>query len=127
MPIVIVGTRLDRPGLDRLRDGAEAGAFEAALILCPGFAPAIIDSCARARSLHGTPWQRPDASNAATTPNVRRGRRQLDSAVWEPSHLGPRPGMTRSPPISTVASGGTRIMPILFSMLIFVPNGSEYF
>jgi site-specific DNA recombinase len=29
------GTRLDRPGLDRLRDGAEAGAFEAALILCP--------------------------------------------------------------------------------------------
>ena len=29
------GTRLDRPGLDRLRDGAEAGAFEAALVLCP--------------------------------------------------------------------------------------------
>ena len=29
------GTRLDRPGLDRLRDGAEAGAFEAVLILCP--------------------------------------------------------------------------------------------
>ena len=29
------GTRLDRPGLDRLRDGAEASAFEAALILCP--------------------------------------------------------------------------------------------
>src|SRR2546425_8404 len=29
------GTRLDRPGLDRLRDGAEAGAFEATLILCP--------------------------------------------------------------------------------------------
>ena len=29
------GTRLDRPGLDRLRDGAEAGAFDAALILCP--------------------------------------------------------------------------------------------
>jgi site-specific DNA recombinase len=29
------GARLDRPGLDRLRDGAEAGAFEAALILCP--------------------------------------------------------------------------------------------
>ena len=46
-----------------------------------GFTPAIIDSCARARSLHGTPWQRPDASKAATTPNVRRGRRQLDSAA----------------------------------------------
>ena len=29
------GTRLDRPGLDRLRDGAEAGAFKAALVLCP--------------------------------------------------------------------------------------------
>ena len=29
------GARLDRPGLDRLRDGAEAGAFEAALVLCP--------------------------------------------------------------------------------------------
>ena len=29
------GSRLDRPGLDRLRDGAEAGAFEAALVLCP--------------------------------------------------------------------------------------------
>ena len=29
------GTRLDRPGLDRLRDGAEAGAFEAVVILCP--------------------------------------------------------------------------------------------
>ena len=29
------GTRLDRPGLDRLRDGAEVGAFEAVLILCP--------------------------------------------------------------------------------------------
>ncbi len=29
------GTRLDRPGLDRLRDGAEAGAFEAVLVLCP--------------------------------------------------------------------------------------------
>ena len=29
------GTRLDRPGLDRLRDGAEAGAFEATLVLCP--------------------------------------------------------------------------------------------
>ena len=29
------GTRLDPPGLDRLRDGAEAGAFEAALVLCP--------------------------------------------------------------------------------------------
>ena len=28
------GARLDRPGLDRLRDGAEAGAFEAALVLC---------------------------------------------------------------------------------------------
>ena len=27
--------RLDRSGLDRLRDGAEAGAFEAALVLCP--------------------------------------------------------------------------------------------
>ena len=27
--------RLDRPGLDRLRDGAGAGAFEAALVLCP--------------------------------------------------------------------------------------------
>jgi hypothetical protein len=32
-----------------------------------GFAPAISDFCARARSLHGTPWQRPDAFNAATT------------------------------------------------------------
>jgi site-specific DNA recombinase len=29
------GTRLDRPGLDRLRDGAEAGAFDGVLILCP--------------------------------------------------------------------------------------------
>jgi site-specific DNA recombinase len=29
------GTRLDRPGLDRLRDGAEAGAFDAVLVLCP--------------------------------------------------------------------------------------------
>jgi site-specific DNA recombinase len=29
------GSRLDRPGLDRLRDGAEAGAYEAALVLCP--------------------------------------------------------------------------------------------
>ena len=29
------GARLDRPGLDRLRDGAEADAFEAALVLCP--------------------------------------------------------------------------------------------
>ena len=29
------GARLDRPGLDRLRDGAEAGAFEAAVVLCP--------------------------------------------------------------------------------------------
>ena len=29
------GARLDRPGLDRLRDGAEAEAFEAALVLCP--------------------------------------------------------------------------------------------
>jgi len=29
------GSRLDRPGLDRLRDGAEAGSFEAALVLCP--------------------------------------------------------------------------------------------
>ena len=29
------GSRLDRPGLDRLRDGAEAGAFDAALVLCP--------------------------------------------------------------------------------------------
>ena len=29
------GSRLDRPGLDRLRDGAEAGAFEAVLVLCP--------------------------------------------------------------------------------------------
>ena len=29
------GARLDRPGLDRLRDGADAGAFEAALVLCP--------------------------------------------------------------------------------------------
>jgi DNA invertase Pin-like site-specific DNA recombinase len=29
------GTRLDRPGLDRLRDGAEARAFDAVLILCP--------------------------------------------------------------------------------------------
>jgi site-specific DNA recombinase len=29
------GSRLDRPGLDQLRDGAEAGAFEAVLILCP--------------------------------------------------------------------------------------------
>jgi DNA invertase Pin-like site-specific DNA recombinase len=29
------GSRLDRPGLDQLRDGAEAGAFEAALVLCP--------------------------------------------------------------------------------------------
>jgi site-specific DNA recombinase len=29
------GSRLDRPALDRLRDGAEAGAFEAALVLCP--------------------------------------------------------------------------------------------
>ena len=35
--------------------------------------------------------------------------------------------MTRSPPISTVASGGTRMTPTLFSILIFVPNGSEYF
>ena len=42
-------------------------------------------------------------------------------------YLGPRPGITRSPPISSVASGGTRMIPILFSMLIFVPNGSEYF
>ena len=33
--------------------------------------------CARARSLHGTPWQRPDGSNAATTANVRRVLRQL--------------------------------------------------
>lgn len=29
------GSRLDRPGLDRLRNGAEAGAFEAVLVLCP--------------------------------------------------------------------------------------------
>jgi len=29
------GARLDRPGRDRLRDGAAAGAFEAALVLCP--------------------------------------------------------------------------------------------
>jgi len=29
------GSRLDRPGLDRLRDGAEAGAFEAVVVLCP--------------------------------------------------------------------------------------------
>jgi site-specific DNA recombinase len=29
------GGRLDRPGLDRLRDGAEASAFEAVLVLCP--------------------------------------------------------------------------------------------
>ena len=29
------GARLDRPGLDRLRDGAEAEAFEAVLVLCP--------------------------------------------------------------------------------------------
>lgn len=29
------GTRLDRPGLDRLRDGAALGAFEAVLVLCP--------------------------------------------------------------------------------------------
>ena len=40
MPYVCVddgysGARLDRPGLDRLHDGAEAGAFEAALVLCP--------------------------------------------------------------------------------------------
>ena len=40
-----------------------------------GFAPAISDFCARARSLRGTPWQRPDVFRAATTPNVRRGRR----------------------------------------------------
>jgi site-specific DNA recombinase len=29
------GSRLDRPGLDRMRDGAEARAFEAVLVLCP--------------------------------------------------------------------------------------------
>jgi site-specific DNA recombinase len=29
------GSRLDRPGLDRLRDGAEAGAFDAVVVLCP--------------------------------------------------------------------------------------------
>lgn len=29
------GTRLDRPGLDRVRDGAETGAFEGLLVLCP--------------------------------------------------------------------------------------------
>ena len=29
------GSRLDRPGLDRLRDGADAGAFEAVVVLCP--------------------------------------------------------------------------------------------
>ncbi len=29
------GSRLDRPGLDQLRDGAEAGAFEAVVVLCP--------------------------------------------------------------------------------------------
>jgi hypothetical protein len=38
------GTRLDRPGLDRLRDGAEAGAFEAAVILCPDRLAHIIRS-----------------------------------------------------------------------------------
>jgi site-specific DNA recombinase len=29
------GTRLARPGLDRLRDGADLGAFDAVLVLCP--------------------------------------------------------------------------------------------
>jgi site-specific DNA recombinase len=31
----VSGARLDRPGLDRLRDGAEAGRFDAVLALCP--------------------------------------------------------------------------------------------
>ncbi len=29
------GTRLARPGLDRLRDGADLGAFDTVLVLCP--------------------------------------------------------------------------------------------
>ena len=40
-------------------------------------------------------------------------------------YFGPRPGIARSPPTSTVASGGTRMTPMLLSMLIFVPKGSE--
>jgi hypothetical protein len=32
--------------------------------------PAISDFCARARSLRGTPWQRPDAFGVAITPHV---------------------------------------------------------
>jgi putative transposase len=40
-----------------------------------GFAPAISAFCARAHSLRGTPWQRPDPFDAATTFNLRLGRR----------------------------------------------------
>lgn len=40
--------------------------------------------------------------------------------------LGRHPGRSRSTPTSTVASDGTRMIPMSFSMLIFVPNGSEY-
>ena len=46
-----------------------------------GFAPAISDFCVRVRSLRGTPWQWPDASALAKTPNVRCSRRELDSAL----------------------------------------------
>jgi hypothetical protein len=35
-----------------------------------GFAPAISDFCARARSLRGTPWQRPDDYGVEIIPNV---------------------------------------------------------
>jgi hypothetical protein len=35
-----------------------------------GFAPAISDFCARARSLRGTPWQRPDDFGVEIIPNV---------------------------------------------------------
>ena len=69
-----------------------------------------------------------DNVTSEATPSSRRGmlgglRRSLASSFAS----GPAPGISRSPPTSTVASGGTRMIPMLFSILILVPKGSEYF
>ncbi len=49
-----------------------------------GFAPAISDFCARARSLRGTPWQRPDDFDVEIIPNV---------AVVDVNLTAPPPGL----------------------------------